>query len=59
MTKILDCRDMGVDCDVVFEGETDEEIMEKARQHAVSAHNLPNIPPKLEKKVREAIKEKE
>jgi len=59
MTKILDCRAMGVDCDVILEGETDDEIMEKARQHASSAHNLPNIPPGLEKKCRDAIKEKE
>ena len=58
MTKILTCRSIGVECDVVFEGETDDEIREKARKHAAAAHNLPNIPPELEKKCRAAIKEK-
>jgi len=57
MTRILTCRDLGVECDVVFEGETDDEVMEKAKKHAAT-HNLPNIPPKLEKKCRAAIKEK-
>ena len=59
MTKILMCRDIGVDCDVVFEGATDDEIMEKVGQHASSANNLPNMPPNLEKKSREAITDNE
>jgi len=55
--KQLTCREVGVDCDVIFTGETDNEIMQKAAEHASSEHNLPNIPPSLEKKCRAAIKE--
>ena len=59
MKKSLDCRDMGMECDVVLEGETDDEVMDKAREHAASAHNLTNLPPRLEAKCRETIKELE
>ena len=54
--KKLTCRDIGVDCDIVFTGETDEEIMKKATEHASSAHNLPSIPPHIEEKCRKAIR---
>jgi len=57
MTKTLTCRDIGMECDMVFEGETDDEIMEKAKKHAADSHGL-SIPPGLEKKCRAAIKEK-
>jgi predicted small metal-binding protein len=29
----LHCRDAGMDCDFVFRGNTDEEILEKASRH--------------------------
>jgi len=58
MTKILACRTIGVECDVILEGETDDEIMEKAKKHAATAHNRPDIPPNIDKKCRAAIKEK-
>ncbi len=54
--KQLTCRDVGVDCDVVFTGTTEEEIMKKASDHAVSEHNLPAIlPPNIDQKCRAAI----
>jgi len=55
--KKLTCREVGVECDVVFEGETDDEVMEKASEHAATEHNLPEIPPILDKKCRDAITE--
>lgn len=54
--KKLVCREIGVDCDVEFTGENDEEIMQKAAEHASSAHNLPAIPPHIEEKCRAAIR---
>ncbi len=54
--KKLTCRDIGVDCDVIFEGETEEEIMEKATEHAAAEHNLPSIPLYIKEKCRAAIK---
>lgn len=55
--KQLTCKDIGVDCDVKFTGETEEEIMGKAAAHAASAHNLPAIPPDIDRKCRAAIKD--
>lgn len=53
--KKLTCRDIGVDCDVEFVGETDDEIMAKASEHAKKEHNLPVIPQNIEEKCRGAI----
>ncbi len=55
--KQLSCKDIGVDCDVVFTAETDEEIMAQAAAHAASEHNLPAIPPDIDQKCRAAIKD--
>lgn len=59
MTKKLTCRDVGVDCDVVFEADTEDEVMKQAADHAAAEHNLPEIPPILDKKCRNAITEGE
>jgi predicted small metal-binding protein len=59
MTKILNCRDVGVDCDFVAQGETPEEVLEKARQHARKDHGFPDIPPELVEKAKAAIRDKE
>lgn len=53
----LACRDIGVDCDVKFTGETEEEIMAQAAAHAAGEHNLPAIPPDIDQKCRAAIKD--
>jgi predicted small metal-binding protein len=38
--KTLRCRDVGVDCDFVAEGETEQEVMAKAAEHARKHHGL-------------------
>ena len=45
--------------DVEFVGETEDEIMQKASDHAKREHNLPVIPPNIEDKCRGAICEVE
>ncbi len=57
--KRLTCKEVGVECDVVFEAETEDVVMQKAAEHAASEHNLPEIPPILDKKCREAIEDVE
>jgi predicted small metal-binding protein len=32
--KKLACRDVGVDCDFIVEGLSEEEVLNKAQQHA-------------------------
>ena len=57
MEKRLSCRDVGVDCDFVACGKTEEEIFQKAADHARTAHNMIEIPRDLHDKARSAIRE--
>jgi len=57
--KTLTSRDVGVDCDFVAQGETEQKVMDKATQHARQDHGFADIPPELEDKVRAAIHDKE
>lgn len=59
MTKIMTCRDVGVDCDFVAEGETTEEVMAKAAQHARQDHGFADIPQELLDKVKAAVHDKD
>ena len=59
MTKVLTCRDVGVDCDFVARGATVEEVMEKASRHAAKDHGFAEIPPELADKARAAIRDEE
>jgi AhpD family alkylhydroperoxidase len=54
--KELRCRDIGIDCDYVMRGKTEEEIFRKASQHAKTVHNMKEIPKELMEKVRAAIR---
>ncbi len=38
--KELYCRDLGFDCDFLACGKTEEEVLHKASQHALSAHDF-------------------
>ncbi len=57
MRKTMRCRDVGMDCDFVASGKTDEEVMRQAERHAKEKHGLATIPPDLAAKVKAAIKE--
>ena len=57
MTKVLRCRDVGVDCDFEATGETAEEIMKKAAEHAKEAHGMTEIPPEVAEKCQQAIRD--
>jgi predicted small metal-binding protein len=38
--KRLACRDVGLDCDFVMEGVSEEEVSNKAQQHAYETHAI-------------------
>jgi predicted small metal-binding protein len=57
MAKTLSCRDVGMDCDFVAKGETNEDIMLQAAEHARTAHNMNEIPAEVADKVRSAIRD--
>lgn len=43
MTKILKCRDVGVDCDYEAKGKTEKEVLNKATEHAKKDHNIKKV----------------
>lgn len=56
MTKVLRCRDVGVDCDFVALGKTDEEVLKKAEEHAKKVHNIKKVTEDYIKSWRKNIK---
>ena len=57
MAKTITCRDVGVDCDFVAKGATEQEVLEKCAEHARTDHGMTELPPDLAAKVRGAIKD--
>ncbi|MFQ5819945.1 MAG: DUF1059 domain-containing protein [Candidatus Heimdallarchaeota archaeon] len=57
MTKEVRCRDLGVDCDGVIQGETEGEILNKVAAHAKEVHNMTEISDELAEKVRSVMRE--
>ena len=57
MAKILACRDVGVDCDFVARGETEEDIFRQCAKHGKEAHGMEEITPDLRAKMRGFIRE--
>jgi predicted small metal-binding protein len=57
MSKVLKCREVGMDCDFEARGETEQQVMQKAAEHAKSEHQIPEITPELAVKVKSAIRD--
>ena len=57
MGKTVNCRDVGVDCDFIAHGETEQEVLQQCAEHARTAHCMNEIPPELVIKVRAAIRD--
>lgn len=57
MGKVLNCKDVGFDCDGVCRGETVEKVLQMAAEHARTMHNIHQIPPEVVAKVRAAIRD--
>ncbi len=52
----LTCRDAGVDCDFVAEGESVEEIIAACAEHAETMHGMISFPPELWVKMRSRVR---
>jgi predicted small metal-binding protein len=59
MEKRLGCRDVGADCDFVACGKTEEEIFQKAAEHARTDHNMKETPKELYDKAHSAMRDVE
>jgi predicted small metal-binding protein len=55
MSKVVSCREVGVDCDFEARGETEQEVLQKCAEHAKSVHGMDRIPDDLAAKVRASI----
>jgi predicted small metal-binding protein len=55
--KTVTCRDAGFDCSAVIQGETEDEIMRKAEEHAMKEHNMKSedITPEMRQKIKGVI----
>jgi len=43
MAKFLRCKDIGVDCDFVARGKTEEAVLKKAAEHARKDHDIKRV----------------
>ncbi len=57
MAKILKCAELVSGCTAVFRGETEEEIIKQASEHSKTAHNVPEMPKSLRKKLHRLIRD--
>jgi len=57
--KTLSCREAGFDCDYVVKGETEEEILNSGKQHAIMDHGMKeeDCTPEFKEKLRPLIKD--
>jgi predicted small metal-binding protein len=53
--KRLSCRDAGENCDEIFTGQTEDEVISKCRQH-VKQHGISQWSSDMERKVRSLIR---
>ena len=57
MAKVLRCRDVGLECEGELRGETEEEMLRQAAEHARTTHNMTAMTPERVQKVRAAIRD--
>jgi predicted small metal-binding protein len=43
MAKVLKCKDAGMDCDYEARGKTVDEVLEKAKRHAMKEHDVRQV----------------
>ena len=57
--KRLTCRDAGLDCDFVMNGSTEEEVLNKANDHAWKVHAIKpeEMTSEMKVKIKENIKD--
>jgi predicted small metal-binding protein len=55
----LECREVGFDCSHSMTGNTEEEVLQKAREHGTQQHNLKETDiqnPEMQSKLRSLIR---
>lgn len=54
--KELRCRDVGFDCDGVIRGQSDDEVMRQAADHARQAHGMNQIDDATARQIKSKIR---
>ncbi|MFQ5934626.1 MAG: DUF1059 domain-containing protein [Dehalococcoidia bacterium] len=57
MAKVVSCRDVGMDCDFVARGETEEDLLKNAAAHGQAVHGMDQVPPEVIERVRSLIRD--
>lgn len=57
MTKVVNCKDVGFDCEGVIRAETEEEVLKLVAEHAKEVHGMEEVPPDVVEKVRAVMQE--
>jgi len=57
VAKVLNCRDVGFDCEGVIRAETEDEVMQQAAAHARDAHGLDQITSEVAEQIRAQIRD--
>lgn len=57
MPKVLRCADVVGSCDFVARGDSEQDILQQASEHARSVHNINEITPEVAEKVKAAIRD--
>lgn len=57
MAKVLNCKDVGFDCEGVVRAETEEEALQIAAAHAKDVHGIQEITPEIAEKVKAAMRD--
>ncbi len=54
--KELHCRDVGFDCEGVIRGESEDEVMRQAAEHARQEHGLDKVDEETAREIRSKIR---
>ena len=57
MTKAVNCRDVGFDCEGVVKAETEDETLALVAEHAKDAHGLDEVTPEVVAKVKSVMRD--
>lgn len=55
--KVLRCRQAGMDCEYVARGETEDQVLEQAVEHAYTFHDMQIVPGDVIEILRAAIRD--
>ena len=57
MPKVMHCNEVVGNCDFVAKGDSEQEILQQAAEHARTAHQVSEVTPEMADKVRSAIRD--